>query len=73
MSHSHSLESVGVEGLSTEHHTVKTTAGSIKVLGFCWIIYGIARILLGVWLLAFQTTATLMFGSLLSRVPNPLA
>src|SRR5271168_514733 len=71
MSDSHSIESFGAGGLSTARPIVKTTAGSIRVLGFCWIIYGIARILLGVWLLAFQTTATLMFGALLTRVPNP--
>jgi hypothetical protein len=42
-----------------------------RTLGLFWIIYGIARILLAVWLLAFEVTAKLMFGSLLSRVPNP--
>jgi hypothetical protein len=71
MSNSHSLESFGVQGLSNGRPTVKTTVGSIKLLGFCWIIYGIAQFVLGVWLLAFQTTATLMFGALLTRVPNP--
>jgi len=44
---------------------------SARTLGILWIIYGVARILLAVWLLAFQVTAKLMFGSLLSRVPNP--
>src|SRR5271167_2170474 len=44
---------------------------STRTLGLMWIVYGLARILLAVWLLAFQVTAKLMFGSLLSRVPNP--
>lgn len=42
-----------------------------RTLGILWIIYGLARILLAVWLMAFEVTAKLMFGSLLSRVPNP--
>jgi hypothetical protein len=51
----------------------ETAASSTKLLGACWIIYGLARILLAFWLLAFEVTAKLMFGALLSRVPNPYA
>jgi hypothetical protein len=71
MSNTQSVESFSSEPLRTERHIAKTTVGSLRTLGFCWIVYGIARVLLAVWLLAFQTTATLMFGSLLTRVPNP--
>ena len=53
--------------------TPETAASSTKFLGVCWIIYGLARILLAFWLLAFEVTAKLMFGALLSRVPNPYA
>jgi hypothetical protein len=42
-------------------------------LGVCWIAYGIIRLALTVWLIAFQITATLMFGALLTRVPNPFS
>jgi hypothetical protein len=49
----------------------ESPSSSRSTLGIFWIIYGLARILLAVWLLAFQVTAKLMFGSLLSRVPNP--
>jgi hypothetical protein len=42
-------------------------------LGACWIAYGILRLALTVWLFAFTTTATLMFGALLTRVPNPFS
>jgi hypothetical protein len=49
----------------------ESQSANSRVLGILWIIYGLARILLAVWLLAFQTTAKLMFGSMLSRVPNP--
>ena len=51
----------------------ETAASSTKFLGVCWIIYGLARVLLAFWLLAFEVTAKLMFGALLSRVPNPYA
>ena len=43
----------------------------MRPLGICWIVYGIIRACIGVWLLVFMPTATLMFGALLSRVPNP--
>src|SRR5579871_2029002 len=43
---------------------------SRQILGICWFIYGIARIAFGIWLALFSTTATLMFGALLTRVPN---
>jgi hypothetical protein len=42
-----------------------------RILGSCWIVYGIARVLLAFWLLAFHITAKLMFGALMTRVPNP--
>jgi hypothetical protein len=43
----------------------------MKPLGACWIVYGILRVCLGVALLVFMPTATVMFGALLGRVPNP--
>ncbi len=42
-----------------------------KNLGICWLVYGVLRIILGIWLLTFMNTATVMFGALLVRVPNP--
>jgi hypothetical protein len=42
-----------------------------KILGMCWIIYGAIRLCMALWLTVFSTTATLMFGALLTRVPNP--
>jgi hypothetical protein len=47
-----------------------TTTGT-KTLGLAWIVYGVFRLAVTVWLIAFTTTATLMFGALLSRVPDP--
>jgi hypothetical protein len=71
MSNSSSVESFGAGNLRTERVTVRTAIGSHQILGACWLIYGLARILLAVWLIAFESTATVMFGSLLSRVANP--
>jgi hypothetical protein len=44
-----------------------------RVLGICWIVYGILRVLAGIWLILFSGTSTVMFGALLTRVPNPFA
>jgi hypothetical protein len=45
--------------------------GTMKPLGICWIAYGILRVCLGVALLLFEPTATVMFGALLGRVADP--
>ena len=52
-------------------HLGTLTAGGAKTLGLAWIVYGAYRLAVTVWLIAFTTTATLMFGSLLTRVPDP--
>jgi hypothetical protein len=50
----------------------KTSAiTQLRVLGVFWIVYGILRLAMTVWLVSFTTTATLMFGALLTRVPDP--
>jgi hypothetical protein len=47
------------------------TEGRSSVLGLCWIVFGIFRLIVAVWMLSFAGTATVMFGTLLNRVPNP--
>jgi len=42
-----------------------------RILGVCWLIYGILRLGTAIWLASFSSTATLMFGALLNRVPDP--
>jgi hypothetical protein len=42
-------------------------------MGICWVAYGILRLIMGICLVLFSGTATVMFGALLSRVPNPFA
>jgi hypothetical protein len=44
-----------------------------RILGICWLVYGVLRVVLGIWLVLFSGTATVMFGALLSRVANPFA
>jgi len=36
-----------------------------------WIIFGVFRLIVAIWMLSFAGTATVMFGALLTRVPNP--
>ena|ERR1700733_314959 len=55
------------------NHSAEVAINSGKFLGLAWIVYGIARILLALWLMAFEPTAKVMFGALLSRVANPYA
>jgi hypothetical protein len=45
--------------------------GRSSGLGLCWIVFGIFRLVVAVWMLSFAGTATVMFGALLNRVPNP--
>jgi hypothetical protein len=42
-----------------------------RILGICWLLYGILRIVTAAWLVLFANTATVMFGALLNRVPDP--
>jgi len=45
--------------------------GHGRVLGLCWIVYGILRLAMGLFLVFFSGTATVMFGALLQRVADP--
>lgn len=47
--------------------------GHRQILGVCWLAYGIFRLILGIFLFLFSGTATVMFGALLTRVPDPFA
>lgn len=42
-------------------------------LGVLWAVYGVVRLLIAIVLVLFSGTATVMFGALLTRVPNPFA
>jgi hypothetical protein len=47
--------------------------GWMKNLGILWILYGILRIAGAVAMVVWESTLTLMFGALLTRVPQPFA
>jgi hypothetical protein len=49
------------------------TADDRRTLGVCWLVYGFLRCVVGILLVLFSGTATVMFGALLNRVPNPFA
>jgi hypothetical protein len=55
----------------TTDGTAVRVEGRGSVLGLCWIVFGIFRLIAAVWMLSFAGTATVMFGTLLNRVPNP--
>ena len=42
------------------------------LLGTLWAVYGIVRLVIALVLIFFNGIATVMFGALLTRVPNPL-
>jgi len=57
--------------MSTNAVAARNPRGNSSTLGALWIVYGMLR-LLGVILLVLYTgTATVMFGALLNRVPDP--
>jgi len=59
--------------ISMDEAAVGSLSGHRQVLGICWIVYGILRVIAGIWLVLFSGTSTVMFGTLLTRVPNPFA
>lgn len=54
-------------------HPGSMTISRPTTLGLAWIVYGALRFAVTLWLIAFATNATVMFGALLARVPNPFA
>jgi hypothetical protein len=44
-----------------------------RILGVCWVLYGILCLVTAVWLVLFTNTATVMYGALLNRVPDPFS
>ena len=44
---------------------------SYRGLGSCWIVYGVLRLGIAVWLVGFTRQATVMFGATLVEVAHP--
>jgi hypothetical protein len=59
--------------MSLDESAAGNLSGQRQILGVCWLIYGIFRLIIGIYLVLFSRTATVMFGALLSRVPDPFA
>ena len=57
--------------MSLDESAVGKLSSDRRILGVCWLFYGIFRLITGICLFLFSETATVMFGALLSRVPNP--
>ncbi len=58
--------------MSSHDPVMPSLSGQLRTLGICWIVYGIIRLIMAVCLFIYGSTATVMFGTLLNRVPDPL-
>jgi hypothetical protein len=57
--------------MSSDHAIVQNSIGRFRTLGSFWTVYGVIRLVMVLCLLIYGRTATLMFGALLNRVPDP--
>jgi hypothetical protein len=57
--------------MSSDDPGIQSLSGHLRTLGGCWIVYGVIRLVLATLLVLYSGTATVMFGALLSRVPDP--
>jgi hypothetical protein len=76
----HALKSIpGFEGnpqeavMSSDNPNVQNSIRRFRILGGFWAVYGVIRLMIVLCLLIYGRTATLMFGALLNRVPDPFA
>jgi hypothetical protein len=59
--------------MTSGDHILPNSNINYRTLGGFWTIYGVIRMIIVLCLLVYGRTATLMFGALLSRVPDPFA
>ena len=57
--------------MSTNSAAAANPRASSSTLGALWIVYALVRFVAAILLVIFSGTATVMFGALLSRVPDP--
>ena len=57
--------------MSTNAVAAGNRDGNRSTLGSLWILYGVIRLVAAFLLVIYSGIATVMFGALLSRVPNP--
>jgi hypothetical protein len=56
--------------MTLEESATGNLSGQRQTVGACWIVFGIFRLVMGICLLVYSGTATVMFGALLGRVPD---
>ena len=49
------------------------TRGTYRTFGVLWLLYAILRFAGAAFILVYSTTLTLMWGAIITRVPNPFA
>ena len=59
--------------MSLDEPAARNLSGHRRTLAVCWLVYGILRLIMAVFLVLSSGTATVMFGALLARVANPFA
>jgi hypothetical protein len=59
--------------MSSDSAVINEPAASRNTLAVCWLLYGILRLAMAVWLVSFTPIATVMFGALLVRVADPFS
>jgi uncharacterized membrane protein len=57
--------------MSTNTAAARNPDANRSTLGYLWIVYGIIRLVAAILLVLYSGTATVMFGALLTRVPDP--
>ncbi len=58
--------------MSSTDPVAPSLSGHLRTLGICWVVYGVVRLIMAACLIIYGSTATVMFGTLLNRVPDPL-
>jgi hypothetical protein len=53
--------------------TVTDSSGRYGTLGALWLLYAILRFAGAVFILVYSSTLTVMWGAIITRVPNPFA
>jgi hypothetical protein len=57
--------------MSLDESPLGKLSGDRRILGVLWLMYGVFRLVMGICLFLFSGTATVMFGAILTRVPDP--
>ena len=58
--------------MSGDESIARDSGSRRSMLGVLWLVYGVIRLVAAFWLFYMMPTATVMFGALLIRVPDPV-